>query len=344
MHDLNDVYPILYPDYAVASDTLHYLNKPCQPLSADLVCLLNLADGHHSAHEIQTLLEGRLDVKSVLTVLETFGYTYLQYNQPTPSTSHEAVIWVLSPHMDDAFLSIGGSILSWVGTNGVCIQDIFGNDPWIIDRRLSLSDYEKIDCRKREEAFNAERAGCLINIWDFPSRSQRGYQAWNAPVDLERDHNLQAKLEEHIVAELHANCCTTVLIPLAVGCNTDHQLVHDLGVSLTQQGIFQAAGIQRIGFYEDLPYACDTQNWRRSSDTLLSLLPLTRCEFFEISPVIQEKWQLVRTYRSQLGPSAPYQILQYAQRAGMYTSLRDIDRLMAQAPGEHHERIWWFQG
>lgn len=176
------------------------------------------------------------------------------------SRSAEYDLLVLSPHLDDAVLSIGGSLHQWVQEGlRVLVATQFAGDapPKVSPFALELhglwgfkSPTEVMPARRREDLAALGFLGVSARHGDLQDavyrRSADG--GWSHP-DLaalrrsETDDPMFRPLLEQLDALPMAD---RVLAPLGAGAHIDHQLVHRAA-----QRLF--AG--RLCFYEDFPYA-----------------------------------------------------------------------------------------
>lgn len=152
----------------------------------------------------------------------------------------------VSPHLDDAVFSCGGTIALLAAEAPVLILNVFSECEPMIDRAA----------RQRHRGMRAaedERAAALLGVTtqslgelDAPLRRAVYRQPSQlflppCPEDLAWLPELSARLQARL-AEL---ACTAVYLPLGVGWHVDHILCH-----LALQG----GGAYTLHFYEDAPY------------------------------------------------------------------------------------------
>jgi LmbE family N-acetylglucosaminyl deacetylase len=157
---------------------------------------------------------------------------------------------VLSPHADDAALSLGGCLHAAVLPAPVTIVTVFGESNFM--NGAFHSDVAAVTGRRKAEdrAF-AAAAGVGLLFWSNaeaalrPSDSRDGVFAAGFDVPLEEPADLAARLESLLVASPPE----LMLSPLGLGFHVDHLLVQRLAARLSS-----LHGIP-LAYYEDLPYA-----------------------------------------------------------------------------------------
>ncbi len=163
-----------------------------------------------------------------------------------------SAVTIVSPHFDDAPLSLGQSLLDGpLSTCRVRVEVVFGRSNftrWFHPTRgrtLPVTVW-----RRSEEALAQAAFGYRV-----------GTSSWEEVVlrtgELDADVLLAAdtELDEDLVVELTTwmrrlrGSGTTLLVPAGIGDHIDHRLVAEAGRRLA------AEHPDRIGFYEDRPYA-----------------------------------------------------------------------------------------
>jgi LmbE family N-acetylglucosaminyl deacetylase len=199
---------------------------------------------------------------------------------------------IIAPHIDDAFFSLGGLMLSDRGKKQKVV-DVFSISGF---QKLKLANKkETTKMRRDEELANARKLGVAVDFLPFIDREEKQKES---EVRLERriTKRLRKYLEEG----------DRIFFPLAITAHADHVLVSRIGLRLLR------SAKDKIYFYEDLPYAMKTTglwrlirlfvNYRNSSPNY----PLINTEehtadleriFVRFSPL--QKLALCRTYRSQ---------------------------------------------
>jgi LmbE family N-acetylglucosaminyl deacetylase len=209
---------------------------------------------------------------------------------------------IVSPHLDDAWFSLGGSLNEWRKRNeAVLIVNVFSIQSWTKYEEVQLRD--AVSIRKREERLNARRDGVQLKFLDLHEGILRGY-----PLQFPEPVNWKIDLEtlDHIVTNIgkviRAYKPDAIYFPLGIGGHVDHLLVREASAVL---GSAFRLGDINILFYEDLPYA--------SYDAP----PASFIEQHRLSPVLQQidiehKLVSVRNYKSQIYDETVASIREYA--------------------------------
>lgn len=180
----------------------------------------------------------------------------------------------LSPHYDDAALSCGG-LIHQQGETGrsVLVITVFGgcSKPGLpfsplADRlhRSMGAPEDIIVTRQQEDRAAMNILGADYRWLDFPSSTYRGQPQNNEwfylslpdlyhnihPADLA----LVPNIAEKVITSWGTESPTIIYAPLGIGNHVDHQLTHQVGALLSEQGV-------RVVFYEEYPYADETYNF-----------------------------------------------------------------------------------
>jgi len=176
----------------------------------------------------------------------------------------------LSPHLDDAALSCGGSIHTQC-QRGQAVQviTVFAGSP----TEASPSDYaeelrrrwggatDPVAERRREDRLAMAHLGASFKHWELcdcvyrldPATNRALYATeesiFGAVHPLERAWHIE--LAERLAEEMPVTAAR-FYAPLSVGHHVDHQIVHRAARRLFEQGF-------PVLFYEDFPYAGDQQ-------------------------------------------------------------------------------------
>jgi len=196
------------------------------------------------------------------------------------------VIQIISPHIDDAFLSLGGHILQWTKSGiRVKIFNVFTISNWISPANLSgrdpVPDTQIVTAvRKNEEEALSRMAGFEYENWDFLDSPLR--QAFEPSEKAHMIGEITARILERASPEY------PIFFPLGFS-HGDHILIRDIGNRITTQ-------FESIHFYEDMPHVC----WAN-----IDFPDFFKLEAQNKSAVINEidfsrKVSLLGTYGSQL--------------------------------------------
>ena len=216
-------------------------------------------------------------------------------------TSSELLI--ISPHLDDAALSLGGMILQ---NPGCRVLDLF-NTAWSVDDQLNAQGVAKITATNLDEETRVMKAlKASFTFKALPEALDRDpSMSWCAPIDLERDHEVQLAAAFAIASEIQG--AQHIFIPMAVGEHTDHILVHDLANLVLNSG-------KRVSLYEDLPYATyndDDNNFSRRLRRVSKIFSL-QSEVIDITDQLEQKLKVLENYKSQLNNDHIRRVQQHA--------------------------------
>ena len=225
---------------------------------------------------------------------------------------------VISPHVDDAFLSLGG-MLSKNSHGHQKVVNIFCVSDFAPRGSCPKGD---VDCvtalRRKEELANCRLVGAEVDFLPFRDAKLRNYKRLihDLPRYDEESDMIREVKEKIRVAAADAK---TVFLPLAIGRHVDHLIVNRIGLELAVES--QIPG--DLFFYEDMPYSA--RKPRR-----YSLIDLSK-DRAKLEPTLvsfpwRRKWSLCTGYQSQFSNRAYRRILRYAKGVKVL--------------GTFYERIW----
>ena len=207
---------------------------------------------------------------------------------------------VLSPHSDDAALSVGAWMaLRRAAGDTVHVLTCFGGSgaappasPVATRLHRAWGVRDAVDATATRAAEDREawaRLGVTGEALAFPERLYR-QPTVREPSQLFRAPEAGDALADALAAAIAAHAVgRRVVAPLGVGGHTDHLLVH------------RAAGAcaEALWFYEDLPYAARPGTLeRRLADLRVPLAATAE----NVEPTFEAKLHAVMAYRSQIGP------------------------------------------
>ncbi len=210
------------------------------------------------------------------------------------------MIYIVSPHVDDAMLSLGGLVIDLLKNHQkINIKYIFSVSQWTNTDAISGLRYLKdptyvTNLRMEEEKSLGKHLGHDFDFLDFPDRPLRFA---NTPEDEQTMvNNIFQQLENQITRVDH------IFFPMGLD-HPDHVVAHKIGLR------FQEAGYQVL-LYEDLPYAA-TENEKH----LAQYNTLHQMDFEPVAHVIDidEKLELLKLYASQVSYTWLNQVQKYAQ-------------------------------
>jgi hypothetical protein len=162
-------------------------------------------------------------------------------------------VLVVSPHYDDAPLSVGESLLHGdLRSERVTVGIVFGRSNWVryfhpTNRRWPVATA----IRLMEEGVNAFRFRYRVRVALLPEWILRtGIADSAAYLDQSRDVSADPLVDDvyRVLLKWSAGA-DLVLVPLGIGGHVDHLIVAAAGRRLADAG-------RPIRFYEDRPYAC----------------------------------------------------------------------------------------
>jgi len=162
-------------------------------------------------------------------------------------------VLVVSPHYDDAPMSVGESLLHGdLRSERVTVGVVFGRSNWVkyfhpTTRRWPLATA----IRFMEEVVNASRFRYRVRVASLPEWILRTGIAETAEyLDQARDVSADPLVDEvYRVLLRWSRRADLILVPLGVGGHVDHLIVAAAGRRL-------ADSRRPVRFYEDRPYAC----------------------------------------------------------------------------------------
>mgnify|MGYP000694294208 CR=1 FL=1 len=212
---------------------------------------------------------------------------------------------IISPHLDDAILSLGG-FLSLMQNLNCKVITIF-NTAWSIDK--DIKEWKSITKKNLAEEKKAMRElRCDFKFLNYPEALLRGYIRWNDALDLKKDKKLFEKITRDLLPEVEKY--DNIFLPRGIGKHVDHLLIREMFTAIpkSQNSIF---------FYEDLPYSCyeEFEEYDKEMNILI-----------DISRVINIKTKLLNIYKSQLDMDTIEMVEQHSLKLGR--------------KGRNCERIW----
>ena len=320
-----DGHALLLPHFQLRPGGLLDLEGRVRPLAPELEAALKLCDGTRTLGEVARA--AGVSPKLLLRQYE-LGTLVLWRNAlegPPPEGDPPAHV-VVSPHLDDAALSLGASML--VGpAGGWLVLDVFSRPAWW---RLVRWDGDLLQrVRREEERLMARLAGARLLDLDLPEALLRGHDfgAAFSGEPAEEDREVVARLEAEVAGLARRWSGAHWYLPLGAGGHRDHRICRDAGLrALLGAGTAE----DRICFYEDQPYTAALGG----VPDFASALPGRA-----LTPHLQEgtaaqvlwKLELSRVYWSQLTRSEIERLGRYARRIGGEAPAERVWRLAAGA-------------
>lgn len=232
---------------------------------------------------------------------------------------------VISPHQDDAALSLGARLLD--SDKSVIILDVFtitanASNP---EGDIDISS----EIRGREEMGVADAFGWHIKLLDFPDAQVRGVD-WDDRT-YRPDQKLLTEIAHRLAEEIQRELLASegrleVWLPAAFG-HPDHLTVLRSFISPALLGLMQQVAVIKI--YADLPYANTTGIASHPGLALLELLPIHTQK-----PDKGKKRELLAHYPSQMGEAMVAEILEIEERSWKVSASDLVNLAIASvAPG-----------
>jgi LmbE family N-acetylglucosaminyl deacetylase len=306
----DDVVPVRRPHFHARDGALYFLISRQQhaALSDYERAIWESVDGKTS---IATLRNRFAGVDSVLDRFAGLGACELP---PAGFPSGRRRIIIIEPHMDDAALSLGGTmwlrrneceftVLSLAGISNFTSYYEVGRDFFDIAEVTAL--------RKAESALFLKHVGgyhLTLDLLEAPLRYRNArwtldwfHQHRDAMWTLVARSPGSGELEEWTAAL--ARFFTSfeaeeIWIPLGVGNHVDHQLTRDACLQvLSKPGLVRA---RKVRFYEEMPYRV---NWPWHAERVIAALrnggARMEQERVDVSEAMTEKLQLLSIFGSQ---------------------------------------------
>jgi len=197
---------------------------------------------------------------------------------------------VVSPHPDDAALSIGGLLGRIAGRCELTLVTVFSRSRWVRPGWIGRRGEAAISrVRREEESAFAEAIGATLHLLNLPDASLRGYDA-ASELELLRDpQDWQRHVRALVASRLALVDPDFVIAPAAIGGHVDHILVR----SAVCEWASSARGT--VFLYEDLPYK---NRAAQSPGARPARFPIT----IDIRAQRAAKLALLSFYPSQLDP------------------------------------------
>ena len=261
---------------------------------------------------------------------------------PSSFPPSRRTIAVIEPHMDDAALSVGGTMWSRRNDCEFVIATVAGRSNYTMcyDLAHDFLDVGKVTRLRRDESEHFVRLiggrHIVLNCVEAPLRYWSGTwtREWlgrhrQAVYAFGRRYPLSSETEQwisEIARFIEGTEAEEIWMPLGVGLHTDHQLVRGacLELLMTRSELFDG---KLIRFYEDVPYA---EKFPGHAEQIVCAMRKAGAEMAEeridISEAIQAKFRMMSVFRSQ------YRMDRFGPR------VEKCGRAAAPAQGLHGER------
>lgn len=227
-------------------------------------------------------------------------------------------VTVVSPHFDDAALSLGQSLRDGELSRArhVRVRVVFGRTNWSTRLHPTRGRAPLVSAWRRcEELLAAMRFGYTVRVQDLEEVILR-----DGSLDPETFIGAEVSSEDPMVDRVTAmirkwmGSADVLLVPAGLGGHLDHRIVAAAGVRAVR------AGLGDIAFYEDRPYVAYLDD--EEVGTEMSVLGLGLSPRDVSGPIRASTQRTVRRiYRSQMDE--------------YFTTAQELDRLNGRP-----ERIW----
>ena len=320
-------YPILLPHHQLMDVGISTLGGPIKPKPASLLRALKICDGSRTLADVC----GDTGVAPTLLFSEEEEDTIMLWPERPNLDSNKGPILtegiILSPHLDDAALSMGAAMLRASEKTPFLVLDVFSTVSWW---RFDLTDgmLPRVQTtRDAEEERVMRLTNAKLRRWGLPEAPLRGYPleeifTTDRKPEAARTHEIVRRRVTELALEKPNE---RWYLPLGIGNHIDHRIARDAALDGLRDANVPA---RQISFYEDLPYAANEEGVQDYSSFLTNLMPPARLRMSGRTIVQPIKMRMLRVYYSQLVRSQIDSVLEYAER---------ID---CRAPCE---RLWTFE-
>lgn len=211
-------------------------------------------------------------------------------------TRAPGAIIVLSPHADDAALSVGGLMQKAGFRSLIHILTLFGRSNYLRSTGFEKDWQLVTERRKREDVAFATRIGAKLSYLDFPEAALRLGSSFGrifvdgSQAQMSIPRELMAKVRQ-VVERAKPQL---LFSPLGLGGHRDHLITRNLA-----QTIGRRQNIPLV-YYEDLPYATELSE-RKLLKHVRSLNSKLRPAYVSIESELESKLDNLTLYRSQIG-------------------------------------------
>ena len=251
---------------------------------------------------------------------------------------------ILSPHINDAFLSLGGCIINWRReSKTIKILDVFSNTNWS-SFYLSSQNPQQVaaisNFRKVEELTNALTVDVRVEFLDFPEvLLRKNLDSMDDPGLIYGDDKINWDLERPLVENIKRlipiGPDIEYYFPLGLVEHVDHLLMRTIGVELMKEG-----KIRKSYFYEDIcPFTPTIEKELASKD--IQGVPSYITEMMGTLDIHVKPHRVEINIKEVLDMVAVYS----SETADMREMLFNIKRYSrSKEDGKHYVRYWEVNG
>jgi len=279
---------LLLPHYVVEGKKLWFLGKEEVTVSDEEIDVIKkiIEDKKINPKKIETLVQKGIIINGL--------------QKPHASVSKV----VISPHSDDAALSIGGQMIS---TDGWKIITVFSTCPVSVNLRdYALTPNEVTKYNNLEEICYARAVGAEVCFLGYKEALERGYEDVTNEVlkdtDIALIHDIESKLRSLLSRR------STVFFPLSIGNHIDHVLLNIIGKRM--------ARYVRTVFYEDQPYTSELTQEELKRQLKEKTKGLFVIANVDITDVLEKKIELAAIYKTQYNKKYLTKLRKYSLSIG----------------------------
>jgi len=323
-----ETYPVVLPQFVMRGKAVFFGATPVSECDEQELSFAARCDGQTVFRDI--VAQDRL-VGGVAATAAYLAWLKGPVQQASPENAEGRERWlIISPHPDDAELSMGGALLKKKGaidaTNLVCFSQL-GHT---IYPHAFIKPAEVTAVRKDEALLAGAVAGLDVKFLDFPEFGLR--EALIPSKDFyDREKELREALKLRLYEAIARIQPTQIYAPASIGDNPDHRLVFDIILEFVDEDLFPDMVVH---FYEDFPYAAAYEE----VDDFLSRFEHSYLDVEgwseDISAVMEEKQIVCDIYRTQFRRSLARSLEEVAVRTGELVAYQDAEA----APAS--ERFW----
>jgi len=216
---------------------------------------------------------------------------------------------VLSPHLDDAALSLGGTLLTLSRSHPIVVWNVFSRSR--ASRYRTLRGGRIVEpWRRMEETVASLLLGVSVRFLGFPEAMLRGHRDPRRDAVNATDLQVLQQVRHRLSSLLTGEGVGVLLVPLGVGSHVDHVLVREAAKGLLSQ---DGGRSPAVVMYEDLPYVEGTDSF----EWLATVGGSCEAMYVDISPAMVRKLLVLRIYRTQVGPNTIRRVQKHATKCWM---------------------------